>query len=202
MIAYCPSSKFRCKAEQSPLRCPLTGAPLEFTDMPLFDPASIEPKVGGMWRYEAMLPVVHNGYERITLGEGWTPLIPDRWAGRSLYWKLDALMPTGSYKDRGVCVMVNWLRGLGYEALADDTSGNAGASLACYAGRAGLRGGHFRSRQRTGPQKGADHGVRRRTGRSARHAPMRRTPSRRRPATAARWPTPLTHGILRSFWGR
>lgn len=139
MIAYCPSSKFRCKAEQSPLRCPLTGAPLEFTDMPLFDPASIQPKIAGMWRYEAMLPVIRNGYDRITLGEGWTPLIPDRWAGRSLYWKLDALMPTGSYKDRGICVMVNWLRGLGYEALADDTSGNAGASLACYAGRAGLR---------------------------------------------------------------
>ena len=48
-------------------------------------------------------------------------------------------MPTGSYKDRGVSVMVNWLSGLGYEVLVDDSSGNAGASLACYAGRAGLR---------------------------------------------------------------
>ena len=45
-------------------------------------------------------------------------------------------MPTGSYKDRGVCVMVNWLaKGLGYEVLVDDSSGNAGASLACYATR-------------------------------------------------------------------
>jgi threonine synthase len=48
-------------------------------------------------------------------------------------------MPTGSYKDRGVSAMVNWLKGLGYETLVDDSSGNAGASLACYAGRAGLR---------------------------------------------------------------
>jgi len=117
----------------------MTGSPLEFTDMPLFDPSSIEPTAAGMWRYAAMLPVTRNSASRVTLGEGWTPLIAEQWAGRSVFWKLDALMPTGSYKDRGVSVMVNWLRGLAYEALADDTSGNAGASLACYAGRAGLR---------------------------------------------------------------
>lgn len=139
MIAYSPFSKFRCKAEQSPLRCPMTGFPLEFTDMPLFDPASIETSTAGLWRYAAMLPVLRHGARRVSLGEGWTPLIADQWAGRSLYWKLDALMPTGSYKDRGVSVMVNWLKGLGYESLADDSSGNAGASLACYAGRAGMR---------------------------------------------------------------
>jgi threonine synthase len=117
----------------------MTRAPLEFTDMPLFDANSIDRNAAGMWRYAAMLPVTRNGAKRITLGEGWTPLIAEQWAGRDLYWKLDALMPTGSYKDRGVSVMVNWLRGFGYEALADDTSGNAGASLACYAGRANLR---------------------------------------------------------------
>ncbi|MBW7885725.1 MAG: threonine synthase [Caldilineaceae bacterium] len=107
--------------------------------MPAFDPASIDGKGSGIWRYAAMLPVVAEGMARVTLGEGWTPLIPDTWAGYSLYWKLDALMPTGSYKDRGVSVMVNWLKGLGFDTLADDSSGNAGASLACYAGRAGLR---------------------------------------------------------------
>ncbi|MFM7174863.1 MAG: threonine synthase [Caldilinea sp.] len=117
----------------------MTGAPLEFTDLPLFDPASVEARRAGMWRYAAMLPVLAASARHVTLGEGWTPLVADQWAGRELYWKLDALMPTGSYKDRGISVMVNWLRELGYEALADDTSGNAGASLACYASRAGLR---------------------------------------------------------------
>lgn len=85
-----------------------------------------------------MLPVVRPGRVRISLGEGWTPLVPDHWADQPLYWKLDALMPSGSYKDRGVCVMVNWLAGLGAQTLVDDSSGNAGASLACYAGRAAL----------------------------------------------------------------
>lgn len=92
----------------------------------------------GLWRYAAMLPVVRPGRERVTLGEGWTPLIADRWGTLDLYWKLDALMPTGSYKDRGVSVMVNWLAGLGALTVVDDSSGNAGASLACYAARAGL----------------------------------------------------------------
>jgi threonine synthase len=117
----------------------MTGAPLEYEELPLFDPASIQTAETGIWRYAAMLPVVSPGEARVTLGEGWTPLIRDEWAGIPVMWKTDALMPTGSYKDRGVCVLVNWLKGLGYETLVDDSSGNAGASLACYAGRAGLQ---------------------------------------------------------------
>ena len=139
MIAYCPTGSFRCPAELSPLRCPATGAPLEYNALPDFVPGAIDEREVGIWRYSAFLPVVQGGQTRVTLGEGWTPLIRDEWAGLSLYWKIDALMPTGSYKDRGICVMVNWLKGLGYEVLVDDSSGNAGASLACYAARAGLR---------------------------------------------------------------
>ncbi len=139
LIAYCPTSNFRCPAELSPLRCPITGAPLEYNDLPDFVPAAIDTREMGMWRYSAFLPVVRPGQTRVTLGEGWTPLIRDEWAGLPLHWKIDALMPTGSYKDRGICVMVNWLKALGYEVLVDDSSGNAGASLACYAARAGLR---------------------------------------------------------------
>lgn len=138
MIAYCPSSKFRAPAELSPLRCPITNSPLEYTDIPRFDPELIDDVQAGLWRYAAMLPVVHPGRERVTLGEGWTPLIGDRWGDLNLFWKLDALMPTGSYKDRGVSVMVNWLAGLGALTVVDDSSGNAGASLACYAARADL----------------------------------------------------------------
>lgn len=139
MIAYCPTSKFRAPAELSPLRCPETSDPLEYTDIPRFDPELIDAQQVGLWRYAAMLPVVAPGHERITLGEGWTPLIADTWGNRPVYWKLDALMPSGSYKDRGVSVMVNWLAGLGAVTVVDDSSGNAGASLACYAARADLQ---------------------------------------------------------------
>jgi threonine synthase len=139
LLAYCPTSRFRVDAAYSPLRCPHTGEPLEFTELPAFHPERIDAREPGQWRYAAMLPVVAEGRTRVTLGEGWTPLIADEWHGRPVLWKLDALMPTGSYKDRGVSVMVNWLLGQGAEVLVDDSSGNAGASLSCYAGRAGLQ---------------------------------------------------------------
>jgi threonine synthase len=138
LLAYCPYSPFQISATLAPLRCPLTSLPLEYADLPPFARARINPDAPGLWRYQAMLPVVKKGKPRISLGEGWTPLVPDQWAGRDVFWKLDALMPTGSYKDRGVSVMVNWLAGLGAQTVVDDSSGNAGASLACYAARAGL----------------------------------------------------------------
>ena len=138
VIAFCPVSNFRVPAEYSPLRCPITGQPLEYTDLPPFDPALIDPDRAGMWRYAAMLPVVPPDADPITLGEGWTPLIPDKWAGLPVHWKMDPHMPTGSYKDRGVSVMVNWFRNQGKDILMDDSSGNAGASLACYAARANM----------------------------------------------------------------
>ena len=139
MIAYCPTSAFQIAAELSPLRCPVSGQPLEYREIPTFSPARIDENRQGLWRYAAMLPVLKPQQTPVTLGEGWTPLVSDRWADHAVYWKMDAWTPTGSYKDRGVSVMVNWFKGQGAETLVDDSSGNAGASLACYAARAGLR---------------------------------------------------------------
>lgn len=139
LLAYCPYSKFRVAAAVAPLRCPTTGRPLEYTDLPHFDRGAIDSSVAGLWRYQAMLPILQPGQSLITLGEGWTPLLADSWQNQPVHWKLDTLMPTGSYKDRGVSAMVNWFAGLGAQTLVDDSSGNAGASLACYAGRAGLQ---------------------------------------------------------------
>ena len=138
LVAFCPTSKFRVAAERSPLRCPETKAPLEYTGLPSFAREDIDPAQQGQWRYAAMLPVIAPEQKRITLGEGWTPLIEDEWDSLRVYWKLESLMPTGSYKDRGVSVMINWLLGLGASLVVDDSSGNAGASVACYAGRADL----------------------------------------------------------------
>ena len=53
-------------------------------------------------------------------------MLSDTWSGISVLWKLDALMPTGSYKDRGVSIMVNWLAGFDVKVVVDDSSGNAG----------------------------------------------------------------------------
>lgn len=139
MISFCPTSDFRVEARRSPLRCPLTSEPLEYADLPKFQRECIDPTAPGLWRYSEMLPIVGEGHQRITLGEGWTPLLQDMWGNLPVYWKHDALMPSGSYKDRGVSVMINWLSGQGAVSVVEDSSGNAGASVACYAARAGLK---------------------------------------------------------------
>lgn len=138
MIAYCYNCTFSVAAPLAPLRCPACTSPLEFIELPPFHVDSIDPHQPGLWRYRACLPMPDDARPCITLGEGWTPLIHDTWQEIPLRWKLETQMPTGSYKDRGVTLLVNWLATLGAETLVDDSSGNAGASIACYAARAGL----------------------------------------------------------------
>ena len=48
-------------------------------------------------------------------------------------------MPTGSFKDRGMTVMVSYLKSRGIDRVLEDSSGNAGASLSAYAAAAGMR---------------------------------------------------------------
>jgi threonine synthase len=74
----------------------------------------------------------------VTLGEGWTPLLAGEWDGAPVRFKLEFTMPTGSFKDRGMTVMVSYLRSRGVERVLEDSSGNAGASLSAYAAAGGL----------------------------------------------------------------
>ena len=99
----------------------------------------------GFWRYAPFLPVTEPG-NRTTLGEVVTPLIalegsaPGLGArpGRILV-KDEGRLPTGSFKARGLCLAVSMAKELGLGHLAIPTNGNAGAALAAYARRAGLR---------------------------------------------------------------
>src|SRR5207302_2020897 len=84
-----------------------------------------------LWRYAAALAV--SAPPRISLGEGWTPLVPREWVGAKIHFKLESQMPTGSFKDRGTAVMLNHLLETGVGPIHEDSSGNAGASIATYA---------------------------------------------------------------------
>lgn len=53
-------------------------------------------------------------------------------------FKLDYLMPSGSFKDRGTAVLLSRLRELGVTSIHEDSSGNSGASIATYAAAAGF----------------------------------------------------------------
>ncbi len=89
-----------------------------------------------MWRYAAALPIGVD--EAVSLGEGWTPLLAGAWHGTRIDYKLEFMMPTGSFKDRGTTVLVSYLKSRGVGRVLEDSSGNAGASLAAYAAAAGL----------------------------------------------------------------
>jgi len=90
-----------------------------------------------LWRYEKVLPL---NLEEVsaTFMEGFTPLLKILWNGMEMYFKVDYLMPTGSFKDRGSAVMINFLKKLGIKQVIDDSSGNAGASIAAYCAAAGM----------------------------------------------------------------
>ncbi|RME10822.1 MAG: threonine synthase, partial [Ardenticatenia bacterium] len=95
-----------------------------------------------LWRYAEMLPVRDPAY-RLTLGEGFTPLLPFKRLGARLglthlYAKDEGLNPTASFKARGLCMAVSRAAELGVSRLAIPTAGNAGSALAAYAARAGI----------------------------------------------------------------
>jgi threonine synthase len=89
-----------------------------------------------VWRYARALLV--GAEHAVSLGEGWTPLLDGQWHGAPVHYKLEFMMPTGSFKDRGTTVMVSYLKSRGVSSVLEDSSGNAGASLSAYAAAAGL----------------------------------------------------------------
>ena len=120
-----------------PRWCGEGGSYLNLTDAPGLKRDQIARDRYSVWRYAAAIGV--DDAQPVTLGEGWTPLVMREWAGADVLFKLEFMMPTGSFKDRGMTVMVSYLRGCGLERVLEDSSGNAGASLSAYAAAAGMR---------------------------------------------------------------
>ncbi len=120
---------------EEPWRCSC-GHPLEFVDrphpqgtpLPLHKLDTSE----GLWTFFEFLPVE----KHVSFHEGFTPLldVPD-W---NAAFKLEYVFPTGSFKDRGATTTLSRAVELGVEKVIEDSSGNAGASIATYAARAGL----------------------------------------------------------------
>lgn len=96
----------------------------------------------GLWRYAELLPGGAAPDERVTLGEGATPLLAmPRLAdelGVDVWLKDEGLNPTGAFKARGAAVGVSRAKALGTSTIALPTAGNAGAAWAAYGARAGL----------------------------------------------------------------
>ena len=124
-------------ADEPVWRCDCGGL-LELGPPAAFDRSLIDTSEHGFWRYAAALPRLYRD-ERIRLGDRLTPIVETDLYGRRVHLKLDYLLPTGSYKDRGASVLMASLRRLGITDVMDDSSGNAGAAAAAYAAAAGMK---------------------------------------------------------------
>lgn len=146
----CPFCSHKEEPGLNPPLCPRCRIPLRWEkEPPSISPSGLQGR--GVWRYRPFLPDV----EPVTLGEGGTPFLPAKLGetlGVKVFWKLEFLNPTGSFKDRGAALMVSALRELGAQVLVDDSSGNAGAALAAYSAAAGLRARLFIPAYASGPK--------------------------------------------------
>ncbi|HEV3475683.1 MAG TPA: threonine synthase [Actinomycetota bacterium] len=106
-------------------------------------PDEIAGRQASMWRYGELLPVADRS-NVVTLGEGFTPLLPAptlaaKLGVRAVWVKDEGLNPTGTFKARGAACGVSRARELGINEVALPTAGNAGGAWACYGSAAGLK---------------------------------------------------------------
>lgn len=114
------------------------GTPLVFEPLPGIGRKQIDTAINSQWRYRAALPNPLAHIEPVALGEGRTPLITRTFDGIDVGLKVESMNPTGSFKDRGVAVMVTALRHQGIDRALEDSSGNGGSSVAAYCAAAGI----------------------------------------------------------------
>ena len=97
-----------------------------------------------LWRYRELLPV-RRPENVLLLGEVMTPLVPlSRIAasltkGGEILVKDEGRLPTGSFKARGLALAVSMAKELSVGTMAMPTNGNAGAAMAAYCARAGIK---------------------------------------------------------------
>ncbi|MDO9087087.1 MAG: threonine synthase [Anaerolineaceae bacterium] len=97
----------------------------------------IQKRPPSMWRYKEALPIQQDN-NIISFSEGFTPIIPIEFEGKSVMIKQDHLFQTGSYKDRGASVLISFAKEIGVTHVVEDSSGNAGCAIAAYCARANI----------------------------------------------------------------
>jgi threonine synthase len=137
--------------EGTPYLC-ACGGTYNYFEFPEFIPSKVDRSRMGLWKYEAMFGLDATA-PVISLGEGDTPLIETTIDGHQILAKLEYQNPTGSYKDRGSAILTSFLASRNVENVVEDSSGNAGASLAAYAARAGMHARIFVPESASGPKR-------------------------------------------------
>jgi threonine synthase len=152
----------RCSTGYDPTRdwfgCPTCaeGGVAVNLEVAYADTLDVTPRSGarGVWRYDGALPLTADG--AVTLGEGATALVRLATLGAelglaNLAAKNESQNPTWSFKDRLGTLALSWAKAHGRRGVAISSSGNAGATAAAYAARAGLPCIVFTTRAFPGP---------------------------------------------------
>ena len=105
---------------------------LDFTP-PKFDLAEVDRDEWSQFRYRKFMALEGETWRGISLGEGMTPVVR---LDENVLLKMDYMMPTLSFKDRGAAVLVAHAKAIGVEKVVQDSSGNAGNAVAAYCARA------------------------------------------------------------------
>lgn len=127
--------------------CAICGGPLDVVYAGSIWRAPHDFSGSGLWRFFDLLPV-HSRNNIVSLGEHTTALVQSaqlgkQWGLPNLHFKVEGMMPTGSYKDRIAAVSMARAQEIGKTAWAATSSGNAGASLSAYGARTGMTGTLF-----------------------------------------------------------
>ena len=105
--------------------------------------ARLADRPADLWRYRELLPV-RRKEDIVSLGEVMTPMVSmpklqKKLGGGEILVKDEGRLPTGSFKARGLVMAVSMAKALGIKHMAMPTNGNAGAALAAYASRCGIK---------------------------------------------------------------
>lgn len=108
---------------------------LDFTPE-AWDLELIDDKEWSQFRYRRFMALEGDAWRDVTLGEGRTPIVR---FDDDVLLKMDYMMPTLSFKDRGAATLVAHMKAIGVKSCVQDSSGNAGNAVAAYAARAGIK---------------------------------------------------------------
>lgn len=93
-----------------------------------------------LWRHSSSLPFnqTMKSWESVTLGEGFSPIIPLDYENTEFYLKMELASPGSSYHARGAAVLLAKAKELGVKKLILNAGGKFGKIIALYAKRAGI----------------------------------------------------------------
>lgn len=152
MEISCTSCGTPYPPENLPYLCDACGGLYDFSGPLSFDPLQVDRSQPGIWRFRHAFGLSPDN-RSVSLGEGNTPLVEAEVLGRQVSFKCEFQNPSGSFKDRGSAVMASWLLSRSVCEAVEDSSGNAGASFAAYAARAGIKALIFVPESASGPKR-------------------------------------------------